>query len=112
MSQETIDYGIEKSLKNLGIFKENNGVSSGGNYFANGDLLESYSPTDGKLIAKIKSANTEDYNKVIETAKSAYQEFRMIPAPKRGELVRQFGLKLREYKDDLGKLVSYEMGKS
>ncbi|MGZ5211458.1 MAG: L-piperidine-6-carboxylate dehydrogenase [Kaistella sp.] len=112
MSQETIDYGIEKSLKNLGISKENNGVSSGGNYFANGDLLESYSPTDGKLIAKIKSANTEDYNKVIETAKSAYQEFRMIPAPKRGELVRQFGLKLREYKDDLGKLVSYEMGKS
>ncbi len=112
MSHKTIDYGIEESLKNLGISKQNNGVSSGGNYFANGDLLESYSPTDGKLIATVKTANPEDYNTVIEKAKSAYKEFRMIPSPKRGELVRQFGLKLREYKDDLGKLVSYEMGKS
>ena len=112
MSHKTIDYGIEESLKNLGISKQNNGVSSGGNYFANGDLLESYSPTDGKLIATVITASTEDYNTVIEKAKSAYKEFRMIPSPKRGELVRQFGLKLREYKDDLGKLVSYEMGKS
>jgi len=112
MSHKTIDYGIEESLKNLGISRENNGVSSGGNYFANGDLLESYSPTDGKLIATVKTASTKDYSTVIEKAKSAYKEFRMIPSPKRGELVRQFGLKLREYKDDLGKLVSYEMGKS
>ncbi|MBP3839435.1 MAG: aldehyde dehydrogenase family protein, partial [Chryseobacterium sp.] len=112
MSHKTIDYGVEESLKNLGISKQNDGVSSGGNYFANGDLLESYSPTDGKLIATVKTANPEDYNTVIEKAKSAYKEFRMIPSPKRGELVRQFGLKLREYKDDLGKLVSYEMGKS
>src|SRR5690606_14692467 len=106
------NFGIEKSLKNLGISKENKGVSTGGKYFANGTLLESFSPTDGELIAKVKTANAKDYEKVIETAKSAFKEFRMIPAPKRGELVRQFGLKLREYKDDLGKLVSYEMGKS
>lgn len=106
------NYGIEKTLKNLGISKENNGVSTGGDYFANGDFIESYSPTDGQLIAKVKIANAQDYQKVVETAKAAFKEFRMIPAPKRGELVRQFGLKLREYKDDLGKLVSYEMGKS
>ena len=112
MSQTIQDFGIEKSLSNLGITKENKGVSSGGNYFANGDLLESYSPTDGKLIATVKTANAQDYDQVVETAKKAYLEFRQIPAPKRGELVRQFGLKLREYKDDLGKLVSYEMGKS
>lgn len=112
MSKKNNDFGIEKSLKNLGISKENKGVSTGGKYFANGTLLESFSPTDGELIAKVKTANTKDYEKVIETAKSAFKEFRMIPAPKRGELVRQFGLKLREYKDDLGKLVSYEMGKS
>lgn len=112
MSKKMNDFGIEQSLKNLGISTENNGVSSGGDFFAHGDLLESYSPTDGKLIAKIKTANADDYNKVIETSKEAFKEFRMIPAPKRGELVRQFGLKLREYKDDLGKLVSYEMGKS
>lgn len=106
------NYGIEKTLKNLGISKENNGVSTGGDYFANGNYIESYSPTDGQLIAKVKTANSQNYQKVVDTAKSAFKEFRMIPAPKRGELVRQFGLKLREYKDDLGKLVSYEMGKS
>lgn len=112
MAKKANDYGIEKTLKNLGISKENKGVSSGGKYFASGDLLESYSPTDGKLIAKVKTANAKDYDKIIETAKAAFKEFRMIPAPKRGELVRQFGNKLREKKDDLGKLVSYEMGKS
>ena len=112
MSQNNDNFGIEKTLKNLGISTENNGVSTGGNYFANGDFIESYSPTDGQLIAKVKTANAQDYQKVVETAKAAFKEFRMIPSPKRGELVRQFGLKLREYKDDLGKLVSYEMGKS
>lgn len=112
MSQKNQDFGIEKSLSNLGISKENLGVSTGGKYFGNGDLLESYSPTDGQLIGKVTTANAADYAQVIETAKKAYVEFRQIPAPKRGELVRQFGLKLREYKDDLGKLVSYEMGKS
>ncbi len=112
MSKKNNDFGIEKSLKNLGISKENKGVSTGGKFFANGSLIESNSPTDGKIIAKTKTANAKDYDKVIETAKSAFLEFRTIPAPKRGELVRQFGLKLRKYKDDLGKLVSYEMGKS
>lgn len=106
------DYGIEQSLKNLKISAHNKGVSTGGDYFANGDIIESYSPTDGNLIAKITTANAQDYVQVVEKAKAAFKEFRMIPAPKRGELVRQFGLKLREYKDHLGKLVSYEMGKS
>ena len=112
MAKKSSNYGIEKSLKNLGIQTENNGVSCGGKYFGNGDLLESYSPTDGNLISKIKTGSSKDYEKIIETAQKAFKEFRLIPAPKRGELVRQFGLKLREYKDDLGKLVSYEMGKS
>jgi len=112
MAKKSNDYGIEKSLKNLGIKPEDKGVSCGGKYFGNGALLESYSPTDGNLIAKIKTGSSKDYQKIIETAKQAFKEFRLIPAPKRGELVRQFGLKLREYKADLGKLVSYEMGKS
>lgn len=112
MTEQTTDYGIPQMLKNLGISNEINGVSAGGAFFATGDMLESFSPTDGKLISKVKTANPEDYQTVIEKAKSAFKEFRMVPAPKRGELVRQFGLKLREYKDDLGKLVSYEMGKS
>lgn len=112
MTEKTTDFGIPRTLKNLGISKENMGVSSGGSFFATGDMLKSYSPTDGKLISTIKTASADDYNTVIGKAKTAYKEFRMIPAPKRGELVRQFGLKLREYKDDLGRLVSYEMGKS
>lgn len=112
MAKKAKDFGIEKSLKNLGIKAENKGVSTGGRFFAGGDVIESYSPTDGKMIAKIKTGNEKDYAKIIDTAKEAFKEFRMMPAPKRGELVRQFGLKLRIYKEDLGKLVSYEMGKS
>lgn len=112
MAKKEKDFGIEKSLKKLGIKSENKGVSSGGKYFASGSVIESYSPTDGNLIAKVKSASAEDYEKVVQTAKQAFLEFRQIPAPKRGELVRQFGMKLRDYKEDLGKLVSYEMGKS
>lgn len=112
MSKKLKDFGIEETLRNLGIKAENKGVSCGGKYFANAAFIESYSPTDGSLIAKIKTGSTEDFSRVIETAKQAFEEFRLIPAPKRGELVRQFGNKLREKKDDLGKLVSYEMGKS
>ncbi|UKB77623.1 aldehyde dehydrogenase family protein [Chryseobacterium sp. MEBOG07] len=112
MSKKVKDFGIEKTLKNLGIKEENKGTSTGGKYFASGKVIESISPVDGKLIAKVKTSGESDYDKVIETAQKAFQEFRLIPAPKRGEIIRQLGLKLREYKDDLGKLVSYEMGKS
>ncbi len=112
MSKKTNDFGIEKSLKKLGIKEENKGSSTGGKYFASGRTIESFSPVDGKLIAKVTMSGESDYDKVVETAQKAFLEFREIPSPKRGELVRQLGLKLREYKEDLGKLVSYEMGKS
>lgn len=112
MSKKLKDFGIDKTLKNLGIKEENKGTSTGGKFFASGKTIESFSPVDGKLIAKIKSSGENDYYKVIDTAQKAFQEFRLIPAPKRGELVRQLAQKLRDYKDDLGKLVSYEMGKS
>ena len=112
MTHTTNDFGIEQALKNLKITKSNLGVSTGKGYFAHGETIESYSPTDGSLIATIQCGSVEDYQHIISQAKSAFKEFRMIPAPKRGELVRQFGQKLRLYKDDLGKLVSYEMGKS
>lgn len=99
-------------LKRLGIEEMNEGCSTGKNWFSKGEIIESFSPVDGKLIAKVKSGTAEDYKKVIESAKSAYLYWRQIPAPKRGEIVRQFGNKLREKKSDLGQLVSYEMGKS
>lgn len=112
MSKNNKDFGIEKVLKNLGIKSENKGTSTGGKWFATGKIIESYSPVDGKLIAKVTSSSSKDYEKVISEAEKAFKEFRLMPAPKRGELVRQFGEKLRKNKEDLGKLVSYEMGKS
>ena len=112
MSKKNKDFGIEKSLKKLGIKSENKGASTGNKWFASGKKIESYSPTDGKLIATVTTSSLKDYEKVIEKAQSAFKEFRLMPAPKRGEIVRQFGEKLRHYKEDLGKLVSYEMGKS
>ena len=103
---------MEKVLKSLGIKDVNNGCATGKNYFASGDVIESYSPVDGKLIAKVKVANEADYEKVVQVASEAFKVWRNIPAPKRGEIVRQYGEKLRAKKADLGKLVSYEMGKS
>lgn len=112
MAKKESKFSIDKSLERLGISKENKGVNMGGKSFAKGDVIESFSPADGKLIAKIKTGTISDFEKVMSKAKEAFKEFSRIPAPKRGELIRQFGLKLRENKQDLGKLVSYEMGKS
>jgi aldehyde dehydrogenase (NAD+) len=103
---------MEKVLKALGIKAVNDGCSTGQNWFSNGDTIESLSPVDGKLIAKVKTATKADYDKVITSASHAFEYWRTIPAPKRGEIVRQFGDKLRAKKNDLGQLVSYEMGKS
>ncbi|MBX3163723.1 MAG: aldehyde dehydrogenase family protein [Bacteroidetes bacterium] len=103
---------MQAILKSLGIQDINNGCATGNNTFGSGAIIESYSPVDGKLIAKVKTATQDDYNKIIATAKTAFTQWRLMPAPKRGEIVRQFGNKLREKKAELGKLVSYEMGKS
>jgi aldehyde dehydrogenase (NAD+) len=103
---------MQHVLKSLGIKEVNDGCSTGLNWFASGEIIESYSPVDGKLIGKVKSATEGDYKKVIAAATQAFKYWREIPAPKRGDYVRQFGDKLRLKKADLGKLVSYEMGKS
>ncbi|NOT38841.1 MAG: aldehyde dehydrogenase family protein [Saprospiraceae bacterium] len=78
----------------------------------NRDLLKSYSPVDGKLIGEVTITDSISYNKVIEKSLLAFEEWRLLPAPKRGEFVRQVGEELRKKKQELGKLVSYEMGKS
>jgi aldehyde dehydrogenase (NAD+) len=96
----------------LGIQAENLGTSTGQNFFSNGDLFASFSPVDGKEIAKVQATTADDYNRVVEAAQEAYKSWRLMPAPKRGEIVRQFGNRLRDYKQELGMLVSYEMGKS
>ncbi|MBK9282784.1 MAG: aldehyde dehydrogenase family protein [Sphingobacteriaceae bacterium] len=99
-------------LKSLGVKEVNEGCSTGKNWFSQGEAFDSYSPVDGKLIGKVKSATKADYFKVAAAASNAFKYWREIPAPKRGEIVRQFGDKLRANKENLGKLVSYEMGKS
>ena len=101
-------------LKTLGIEAHNHGTSTGQNHFSStqAEKREIYSPVDGKLIGTIAYTTEEEYKTVISKAEEAFLIWRKMPAPKRGEIVRQYGNLLREYKEPLGKLVSYEMGKS
>jgi aldehyde dehydrogenase (NAD+) len=101
-------------LQELGIAKHNHGTSTGQNHFSDPNATQKtiVSPVDGKAIATISYTTEAEYNIVIQKAEEAYKIWRKIPAPKRGEIVRQYGNLLREYKQPLGQLVSYEMGKS
>ncbi|HEX5002589.1 MAG TPA: aldehyde dehydrogenase family protein [Bacteroidia bacterium] len=100
------------SLQRLGIKKINNGACTGTKWFeTSGEKIDSYSPADGKLIGSVNQATAADYEKMVTMSQEAFIKWRMVPAPKRGEVVRQIGNALREYKEDLGRLVSYEMGK-
>ncbi|WP_088339838.1 L-piperidine-6-carboxylate dehydrogenase [Robiginitalea sediminis] len=112
MTEVAVDFGIEKALKQLGVKAENPGTSTGSDAFGSGPLVESYSPVDGALIGSVRTTTAEDYQRVVQAASQAFETWRTTPAPKRGEIVRQFGDRLRELKEPLGKLVSYEMGKS
>ena len=112
MATATDQFGIKEALAKLGIKEINEGTSTGSNSFSNGEIIESYSPVDGTLIAKVKSSTKEDYEAVMEKATEAFKSWKLVPAPKRGEIVRQMGDELRKYKEPLGQLVSYEMGKS
>jgi aldehyde dehydrogenase (NAD+) len=104
---------IQEILDQLGIEKLNQGASSGSYWFhTKGEKIDSISPVDGKLIASVSSASASDYDAIILKSQEAFKVWRTIPAPKRGEIVRQLAEKLRDYKEPLGKLVSYEMGKS
>ena len=100
-------------LKKLGIQAENIGVSTGNKWLAGSqEKIQSSSPVDGKQIASVTVCDKKNYESVISVAQKAFVEWRTWPAPKRGDIVRQVGDELRKNKNDLGKLVSYEMGKS
>lgn len=100
-------------LKQLGIGAINEGISTGQQTIkGDGPSIESYSPADGKLIGAVSSATKANYELAVKTAEAAFIQWRQVPAPRRGEIVRQIGEALRQYKEPLGKLVSYEMGKS
>lgn len=105
--------GIEEILLLFGINKLNNGASTGTTWMdTRGTQIDSFSPVDGKLIASVKSATKSDYDATVLKAQEAFTVWRNVPAPKRGEIVRQLAERIRFYKEPLGKLVSYEMGKS
>lgn len=113
MAETLIDSGIKEILNQLGINEINKGASTGSYWFnTRGEKIDSISPVDGQLIASVNGAGENDYEATIIKAQEAFLDWRMVPAPKRGEVVRQLAEKLREYKEPLGKLVSYEMGKS
>ncbi|GAA0872639.1 aldehyde dehydrogenase family protein [Gangjinia marincola] len=110
----TISAGIDikKTLDQLGIKETNQGTSTGNTWFSSGDPITSISPVDGEKIASVTTTTKEDYEKVIASAQMAFKTWRVMTAPQRGEVVRQFGEELRRLKEPLGQLVSYEMGKS
>ena len=104
---------IHEILAKFGIEKTNNGASTGSEWIqTKGERIDSYSPVDGSLIASVTAAEEADYEQVIAKASEAYKVWRTKPAPLRGEIVRQLAEKLREVKEPLGQLVSFEMGKS
>ncbi|MFU8812928.1 MAG: aldehyde dehydrogenase family protein [Balneolaceae bacterium] len=104
---------MKSFLSDLGIKKKNAGTSTGQTWHSSKtkNLISSYSPADGSLIAEVEQTDRAAYDTAVDAAVEAFAEWRMMPAPQRGEIVRQIGLKLREYKEPLGKLVSWEMGK-
>ena len=104
---------IKKVLKSLGIESLSYGASIGDQWIkTRGEKIASYSPVDGQMIGEVIIATSQDYNQCIEAGLKAFSYWKMTPAPQRGEIVRQFGEALRQKKEALGALVSYEMGKS
>lgn len=100
-------------LQQLGLQQKNQGVSTGTKWLsANGSTIKSFSPVDGLEIGEVNSSDQQSYEQLVQTSLAAAKEWRNWPAPKRGEIVRQIGEALRAKKEPLGKLVSYEMGKS
>ncbi|MAN59626.1 MAG: aldehyde dehydrogenase family protein, partial [Flavobacteriaceae bacterium] len=112
MATVATSFGIEEALEQLGIENTNKGTSTGNTWYSGGDTITSVSPVDGKEIAKVTTTTKDEYEKVMTAATEAFKTWRVMPAPQRGEVVRQFNDELRRLKEPLGKLVSYEMGKS
>ncbi|MBJ05096.1 MAG: aldehyde dehydrogenase family protein [Flavobacteriales bacterium] len=104
---------MDEIMRKLNLETLQPGTSTGTKWFPfDGKKTNSFSPVDGEKIGSVSFTSNEEYVSVIDSANSAFKIWRAIPAPKRGEIVRQFGDELRKNKDLLGKLVSYEMGKS
>ncbi|MEN9950532.1 MAG: hypothetical protein RLY85_1284 [Bacteroidota bacterium] len=104
---------IKAALESLGIALHSAGISTGTlHWHGEGHQITSVSPVDGSIIGQLNLATAADYEKIMDAATKAFLHWRQVPAPRRGEIVRLIGNRLREHKDALGRLVSYEMGKS
>ena len=104
---------MQDVLQQLGIKEKNAGTSTGTTWIgSSNNSISSFSPVDGKKIADVQTTSADDYDTAMKKAGEAFMEWRMWPSPKRGDVVRQVGEALRTHKEALGKLVSYEMGKS
>lgn len=112
MSSTLTSFHIQEVLQQLHIQSVNKGTSTGSQWFEGASSFTSHSPVDGAPIGSVTATDEAHYQHVIKTAHEAFAIWRLVPAPKRGEIVRQFGQRLRTLKEPLGKLVSYEMGKS
>ena len=101
-------------LKKLGIEQENYGASLGPGHWSktvDSGKIESENPTNGEIIASVYQCSIDDYTDIVNNSLEAYSEWRTVPAPERGQLIREMGNALRDYKDPLGSLVALEMGK-
>src|SRR5262245_46377898 len=102
---------MHDTLKSLGLLDVNAGASTGVWIDTKGPELASMNPADGSTIAKVRQATASDYDAVVRKSQETFGEWRMVPAPRRGEMVRRLGEELRRHKEELGRLVSLENGK-
>ncbi len=109
---KTFAVTLQEHLSFLNISKTEQGTAFGNKFITSSETISSFSPVDGNQIASITLTTDSDYEIIIKETQQAFKIWRTIPAPKRGEIVRQFGEALREKKESLGYLVAYEMGKS
>ena len=98
------------TFKALGLKAINPGVFDG-EWGGSGKVLTSYSPNDGSILGKVRTATPEEYKRTVQRARAAFHKWQLLPAPKRGEVIRQLGNALRDAKRDLGRLVTLEAGK-
>ena len=102
-------------LSRLGLASQNPGAWSGSGGWSNAasqaSLIDVKNPSNGQLLGQVRGATAEDYERVMKSAVETAAQWRTVPAPKRGEIVRLIGEELRKHKDDLGRLVSLENGK-
>jgi aldehyde dehydrogenase (NAD+) len=102
---------MKSILNKLDLYPEEMGAGTGTWEKCDGEILNSFTPITGKTIAKIQCADEKNYNHIVEKSIEAFQSWRQVPAPKRGEIVRQMGNALRENKEALGALITLEVGK-